>query len=193
VHAADVSHNVFQACERLTATAVVKINLIRLGGLAAVLAGILRVFSSVLPTTSRGIMALYLAIDILLLISSIGLFEFQRLEAGIPGRLALLLQALGALILIGRDLAILSDGFYPTGALSFAIGLDLFAISSWKAKTLPRWVLFLLILSTVIGPIGFFSPNLSILFAASGIVFGIGFASTGIAINLSLLLWKNPN
>jgi len=163
---------------------VVKINLIRLGGLTAVLAGILRVFSSVLPTTSPRIKALYLVIDILLLISSIGLFEFQRLEAGIPGTLAVLLQILGALILIGRDLAILSDAFYPIGALTFAVGLDLFAITSWKAKTLPRWVLFLLILSTVIGPIGFFSPSLSILFAASGIVFGIGFASAGTAICL---------
>jgi len=163
---------------------VVKINLIRLGGLAAVLAGILRVFSSVLPTTSPRIMALYLVIDILLLISSIGLFEFQRLEAGIPGTLAVLLQVLGALILIGRDLAILSDAFYPIGALTFAVGLDLFAITSWKAKTLPRWVLLLLILSTVIGPIGFFSPSLFFLFEASGIVFGIGFASAGTAICL---------
>jgi len=163
---------------------VVKINLIRLGGLTAVLAGILRVFSSVLPTTSPRIKALYLVIDILLLISIIGLFEFQRLEAGIPGTLAVLLQVLGALILIGRDLAILSDAFYPIGALTFAVGLDLFAITSWKAKTLPRWVLLLLILSTVIGPIGFFSPSLSILFAASGIVFGIGFASAGTAICL---------
>jgi len=50
---------------------------------------------------------LYLVIDVLLLISSIVLFEFQRLEAGIPGTLAVLLQVLGALILIGRDLAIL--------------------------------------------------------------------------------------
>ncbi len=115
---------------------------------------------------------------------SIGLFEFQRLETGIPGTLAVLLQVLGALILIGRDLAILSDAFYPIGALTFAVGLDLFAITSWKAKTLPRWVLLLLILSTVIGPIGFFSPSLSILFAASGIVFGIGFASAGTAICL---------
>jgi len=163
---------------------VVKINLIRLGGLAAVLAGILRVLSAVLPTTSPRIMALYLVIDILLLISSIGLFEFQRLEAGIPGALAVLLQVLGALILMGRDLAILSDAFYPIGALTFAVGLDLFAITSWKAKTLPRWVLLLLILSTVIGPIGFFSPSVSILFAASGIVFGIGFASAGTAICL---------
>jgi hypothetical protein len=121
---------------------VVKINLIRLGGLAAVLAGILRLLSSVLPTTSPRIMALYLVIDILLLISSIGLFEFQRLEAGIPEKLAL------------------------------------------ETKTLPHWVLFLLILSTVIGPIGFFSPRLSILFPASGIVFGIGFATAGTAICL---------
>jgi hypothetical protein len=156
----------------------------RLGGLAPVLAGIQRLLSSVLPTTFPRIMALYLVIDILLLISSIGLFEFQRLEAGIPGKLAPLLQVFGALALIGRDLAILSDAFYPVGALTFAAGLDLFAITSWKAKTLPRGVLFLLILSTVISPIGFFSPRLSILFAGSGIVFGVGLASAGTAICL---------
>ena len=57
--------------------------LIRLGGVAAILAGALRGLSSVLPTSSARIMTLYLVIDVLLLISSIGLFEFQRLEAGV--------------------------------------------------------------------------------------------------------------
>ena len=94
----------------------------------------------------------------------------------------MLLEALGALILIARDLAALSDTFYPIGALTFAIGLDLFAIASWRSKTLPRWILILLILSTVIGPIGFFSSHLAFLFAVSGIIFGIGLASTGVAI-----------
>lgn len=137
-----------------------------------------------LPAPPAGIMTLYLVIDTLLLIGSIGLFEFQRLEAGGLGRLAVLLEIVGALILIARDLAILGAAVYPVGALTFAVGLDLFAIAAWRSRTLPRWILIFLVLSTVIGPIGFFSPNLVALFAASGILFGIGFAGAGIAISL---------
>jgi len=161
-----------------------KTNLIRLGGLAAILAGILRGLSSVLPTPSGRIMTLYLVIDVLLLVSSIGLFEFQRVKAGAMGTLAFLLQIIGALILIARDLAILGASVYPVGGLIFAVGLDLFVIASWRSKTLPRLILILLVLSTVIGPIGFFSPGLAVLFTASGILFGIGFASAGLAICL---------
>ena len=129
-------------------------------------------------------MTLYLVIDVLLLVSSIGLFEFQRVEAGAVGTLAVLLEILGSLILIARDLGILGALVYPVGGLMFAAGLDLFAIASWRPKTLPRWILILLVLSTIIGPIGFFSPGLAVLFPASGILFGIGFASAGIAIYL---------
>jgi hypothetical protein len=71
-----------------------KRNLIRLGGLAAILAGILRGLSSVLPTPSGRIMTLYLVIDVLLLVSSIGLFEFQRVKAGAISKL----QTTGKLI-----------------------------------------------------------------------------------------------
>jgi len=162
----------------------IKRNLIRLGGLAAILAGILLGLSSVLPTPSGRIMTLYLVVDVLLLFSSVGLFEFHRLKAGAMWTLAFLLQMLGLLILIARDLGILGLELYPVGALIFAIGLDLFAIASWRSKTLPRWILTLLILSTLVGPIGFFSANLNGLFTASGILFGIGFASAGIAITL---------
>jgi hypothetical protein len=61
-------------------------------------------------------------------------------------------------------------------------GVDLFAIGSWRSRTFARWILMLLILSTVIGPIGFFTPSLAVLFAASGILFGIGFLSAGISM-----------
>ena len=123
--------------------------------------------------------------EFLLLFGSIGLFEFQRVKAGAMGTSAFLLQILGTLILIARDLAILGAAVYPAGALIFAVGLDLFVIASWRSTTLPRWIPILLVLSTVIGPIGFFSPSLAVLFTASGILFGSGFASAGIAISLS--------
>lgn len=137
-----------------------------------------------LPATTAWIMMLYLVIDVLLLVGSIGLFEFQRRKVGVLGSLSLLLEIIGALILIARDLGVLSDSVYPPGALMFAVGLDLFSIASWRSRTLPRWILILLIVSTVIGPIGFFSPGFGVLFISSGLLFGIGFASAGVAICL---------
>lgn len=161
-----------------------KTNLIRLGGLAAILAGILRALASLLPAPTAPIMTLYLVVDVLLLFSVIGLFEFQRVEAGGLGTLALLLEIVALFILIARDLSILGPAVYPAGALVFAVGLDLYAMASWRSRTLPRWILILLVLSTVIGPIGFFSPGLAVLVTASGILFGVGIASAGITISL---------
>ena len=160
------------------------IYLIRLGGLAALLAGILRVLAAALPASTPRIMTLYLVIDVLLLLGSIGLFEFLRIKTGWIARLGVLLEITAALTLIARDLGFLGLGAYPVGALMFAVGLDLFAIAGWKSETFPRSILVVLILSTVIGPIGFFSARLAPLFAASGILFGIGFASAGIVVCL---------
>ncbi len=161
-----------------------KIHFIRLSGVAAGVTGALRVLTSLLPPPTGRIMTLYLTIDVLLLFGCVGLYEFQRLAIRVLETLGLLLEILGALILIARDLALLSSEAYPIGALLFAAGVDLFAIGSWRSRTFPRWILMLLILSTVIGPIGFFTPSLAVLFAASGILFGIGFMSAGISMLL---------
>ena len=162
----------------------VKIHLIRLGGVAAVLAGALRVLTSFLPPTTHRIMTLYLIVDVLLLFGCVGLYEFQRVQIRFLETLAVLLEIVGALILIARDLALLRSEVYPIGALLFAVGIDLFAIASWRSGTFPRWILALLIVSTFIGSIGFFTPSLTVLFAASGILFGIGFLSAGLSILL---------
>ena len=146
------------------------------------LAGILRGLSSVVPATTPRIMLFYLLIDVLLLFGSIGLYGFGRDEIGLLGASGVLLAIVATLILIARDLAIFGESIYPVGALMFAVGLDLLAIGSWRARKFPRWILLLLILSTVIGPIGFFAGGLGILFVASGILFGIGFAGAGMTI-----------
>ena len=162
-----------------------KTNLIRVCGLAAVLAGILRALSSVIPATTARIMLFYFVIDLLLLFGSIGLYGFGGDEIGLLGALGVVLGIVGALILIARDVAIFGESIYPVGALMFAVGLDLLAVGLWRAKKFPRWILLLLILSTVIGPIGFFAGGLGVLFVAAGILFGIGFAGAGITILLT--------
>jgi hypothetical protein len=140
------------------------------------------VLTSVLPATTGKMMTLYLIIDLLLLFGCVGLYQFQWVAVRLPETLGVVLEIVGALILIARDLALLKPEAYPTGALLFAVGLDLFAIGSWKRRSFARWILVCLILSTVVGPIGFFIPGLAILFAASGILFGIGFAGAGVSI-----------
>ena len=160
-----------------------KIWFIRLSGVAAGVAGALRVLTSFLPLTGRT-MTWYLIIDVLLLFGCVGLYEFQRVAVRFLETLGLLLETLGALILIARDLTLLSSEAYPIGALLFAVGIDFFAIGSWRSRTFPRWILMLLILSTVIGPIGFFAPSFAVLFPVSGILFGFGFMSAGISMLL---------
>ncbi len=130
-------------------------SLIRLYGLAAIVAGILRGIASFVPGTTPRVMLLYLVTDVLLLFGSIGLYSFQLEEIGLAGTLGFALQVAGILMLIGRDVAIFGASLYPIGALMFAAGLDLLAVGSWKAKKFPRWILLLWIFSTIAGPIGY--------------------------------------
>jgi hypothetical protein len=127
-------------------------------------------------------MALYFFTDVFLLLGSIGTYGFQREEIGLTGTLGFLLQVVGALIRITRDVAILGSGAYPVGALMFAACLDLLAAGSWKGKKFPRWILIFWVLSTIVGPIGYFTGGLSVLFVVSGMLFGIAFAGGGITV-----------
>src|SRR5437870_13880144 len=60
-----------------------RIRLIRWGGLAAILAGILRGIASFTPTAASAELQLfYFAIDVLLLLGAIGVYAFQKQEIG---------------------------------------------------------------------------------------------------------------
>jgi|SRR5882724_7116153 len=159
--------------------------LIRFCGLAAIVAGVLRGIASVIPGTTPRIMALYFFTDVFLLFGSIGIYGFQHEEIGLTGTLGFLLQVVGSLILITRDVAVLGSGAYLVGALMFTAGLDLLAAGSWKVKRFPRWILILWVLSTIVGPIGYFTAGLSVLFMVSGMLFGIAFAWGGITVLFS--------
>jgi hypothetical protein len=60
--------------------------------------------------------------------------------------------------------------------------MSLFAVGSWIARKLPRWVSVLWILSTIVGFMGYFIPGLNLLFVMSGVIFSISFAGAGIKI-----------
>lgn len=157
-------------------------NLIRLGGLAAIIAGILRGINSLLPSSTPivAIALLYLLTDIFILFGMIGLYGFQYKESGLWGGFGFL----GAIAGIGviRYGAISGANLYSVGALIFTGGLILFAVGSWLANKLPRWVPAFWVLSTIVGICGYFVPGLNLFFVISGVIFGIGFTGAGIKV-----------
>lgn len=160
------------------------VNLIRLGGLAAILGGTLRVINSFVPsdTPSMVLEILYLLTDIFILFGIMGLYGFQHQESGLWGFFGFLLATIGTGIIIGPDGAIAGFNMYPVGSLILAGGLTLLAIGSWIAHKLPRWLPSFWVLSTIVGFIGYFTPGLQLLFIVSGVIFGVGFAGAGIEI-----------
>ncbi len=164
-----------------------RIRLIRWGGLAAVLAGILRVIASFTPTTtSVGLQIFYFVIDVLLLLGVIGVYAFQKQETGRWGFVGFVMALIGAGLLIGHDVVSAVAFLYPVAAFLFAVGISVLAIRSWAANTLPRWTSALLITSTVIGILGFVVGGFDILFIISGVIFGIGFIGAGLTV------WLQP-
>jgi hypothetical protein len=162
-------------------------NLIRWGGRAAVLAGILRGIASFTPTTaSVGLQVFYFAIDVLLLLGTIGVYEFQKKETGRWGFFGFLLALIGAVLLIGHDVVNAVVLLYPVAAFLFALGISVLAIRAWGANTLPHWTSALLITSMVVGILGFFVKGFDVLFIISGVIFGIGFIGTGLTV------WLQP-
>jgi hypothetical protein len=157
-------------------------NLIRLGGLSAIVAGILRGINSFLPSSNPNvtISILYLLTDIFLLFGIMGIYGFQHQESRVWGLCGFLLAIVGIAII--RTGSIAGINLYPSGASIFTVGMSLFAVGSWIAKELPRWVSVLWVLSTIVGFMGYFIPGLDLLFVISGVIFGIGFAGAGIKI-----------
>lgn len=155
----------------------------RLGGLAAVLAGILRAISSFVPSSPNiALEFLYLVIDILILFGVMSLYSFQHEDAKLWGFFGFVLATIGIGLIIGPDGELAGISMYPVGSFIFAIGLSFLAIGSWIANKLPCWAPACWILSTLLGFIGYFVPGLNLLFVISGIIFSIGFAGAGFKV-----------
>ncbi|MGC1308590.1 MAG: hypothetical protein WA885_15295 [Phormidesmis sp.] len=160
-------------------------NLIRLGGFAAAIAGILRGVNSFLPSalSDEAIALLYLLTDIFLLFGMMGLYGFQHQRSGLWGFFGFLLTIIGIAII--RTGTLSTANLYPVGASIFAAGISSFAVGSWIAGNFPKWISAFWIISTVVGFIGYFIPNLNLLFAIAGLLFGVGFASAGLKVFLA--------
>jgi drug/metabolite transporter (DMT)-like permease len=114
--------------------------LIRWGGLAAMLAGALRTAASFWPSAEPGVTLeiLYLVIDILLLFGIFGIYAFQHERIGWFGFVGFLLAVIGTAIIAGPDGTIGVVDMYTAGSLSVGAGIVFLAVGSWAARTLPR-------------------------------------------------------
>lgn len=159
-------------------------NLVRLSGLAAILAGLLRGVNSLAPSSTPSVTLelLYLLTDIFILFGIMGIYGFQYKESGLWGFLGFLFATIGTGMIIGPDGEVSGINMYPVGASILALGLTCLAIGSWIASKFPRWVPMFWVISSILGFIGYFIPNFRLLFVASGVIFGIGFAGAGIKI-----------
>lgn len=154
--------------------------LIRWGGLAAMLAGALRTAASFFPSAEPGVALeiLYLVIDVLILFGIFGIYAFQHDRIGWSGFVGFLLAVIGLTIIAGPDGTIGVVKTYAVGSLSVGVGLVFLAVPSWTARTLPRWVATLWVVSTVVGVLGA-AAGLQSLFVVTGVTLGLGFVGAG--------------
>ena len=160
-----------------------KASLISLGGIAAILAGILRGVASFIPDTTPdlALQLLYFSTDVFILLGIIALYGIQYKETGKLGLWGFLIAIVGILV-IRSSKAITGVNLYPAGALIFSLGLNILGISLWRANVLPSWVVGLWVLSILAGVIVYFVPWLNLLFVIAGLMFAVGFAAAGIKL-----------
>ena len=150
--------------------------------MGAIFAGTLRSITSLIPETTPNVFLLYLAVDLSLLFGVIGLFRFTELARKLVPLLGAGLMFLALVGLIARDLGAAPAGVYAGAAATFSIGLDLFAIHLLLTRKMPIWIPIAWLISTIVGPLGFFIPQLHLLFAISGLIFGTAFAGAGVVM-----------
>lgn len=158
--------------------------LLRLGSIAAILAGLLRIGISFLdysePTTAREL--LYLTIDLCIVFGLLAVYFYQYVELGKPGIVGFVVALSGAAIIVGPDGAIGDVPVYPLGSALLLLGLSTIAIAGWRVALIPRYALASWLLSLVLG-VGTTVPGAPpALLVLAGLAFGVGFLGAGVKI-----------
>lgn len=158
--------------------------LIRFGALAAVVAGILRVVSGLVPATGArdGLEWFYLVIDTLLMFGVIAVYSYQHEESGVCGLVGFVLAVIGIESIGGPDGKIGIVDVYTAGTSVIGIGMAFLAVGSWVAGRLPRYVPVLWMLSTGMGVVAVFANMSGVEFQIAGMLFGLGFVGAGVHI-----------
>ena len=152
--------------------------LIRVGGVAAILAGVLRAASSFASGGSEvERQALYFIVDLLLLLRAFAAYAQNHEAVGRWGAAGFLTTVAG-ILLVRSSRAVPDVDLYPAGALSVAIGWVLLSLAWWRTANGPAFVPVLFVLSIMTGLVGQIVPRAS-LFVVSGVIFGAAVAGAG--------------
>jgi uncharacterized membrane protein HdeD (DUF308 family) len=152
--------------------------LIRAGGMAAIVGGVLRAVASFAPGSEVERQVLYLVVDMFLLLGLLGFYELRHQDIGRTGALGFLLAVFG-LAAVRSSRSIPGLDLYPAGALAFVVGLIAMCGSAWSAKTLAGWVPVAFVVSALLGLVGTVFGNAESLVILSGVSFGAVFAELG--------------
>jgi hypothetical protein len=159
--------------------AVRKETLVRVGGGAAILAGVLRAAASFASGGSEvERQSLYFIVDLLLLLGAFAAYA-QNHEALDRWGAAGFLTTVAGILLVRSSRAVPGLDLYPAGALSVAIGWVLLSLDWWKRANGRAFVPVLFVLSIVTGLVGQIVPRAAVLFVASGVIFGAAMVAVG--------------
>jgi hypothetical protein len=162
--------------------------LIRWGGGAAVIGGVLRALASFAPMISiadTALQLLWLIVDVFLLFGVLAFYALHHERIGRSGAIGFLI-AVVALALIRSARAIAAIDVYPIGAFAFVVGVLLMCVRARQAKRLQGWIPATLIVSIFLGIAGTVLPA-AWLFILSGVLFGAGFVGLGLSVRTSAL------
>ena len=157
--------------------------LIRFGGTAAIVAGVLRAIGSVVPATGSPVtlQILYFFTDLSILFAVLALYLKHHRELGVPGLVGFLLCMLGILIIRSSNL-IPGVYLYRAGALIFSVGLNVFGIRLWRARAMPGWIAAFWVTSVLTGIAVSLAPGFPLLAASAGLTFAVGFVGAGLQL-----------
>jgi len=157
-------------------------SLIRVGALAAMAGGLLRVAASFAPTAISSDLqreSLYVVVDVCLTIGLLGFWALRSTDLGRRGAIGVVITLVGIVTIRANRLIGVVD-LYPAGALAVASGTIVVSVSAWVVKRIPGWIPLMFLLSTLVGVMGSVLEGADVVFVASGVMFGVAFAGLGL-------------
>lgn len=154
--------------------------LVRVGAVAAVVAGVLRIVSTFIPyePNSPGLEALYGVIDLGLMFGLVAVYIASAEAVGLAGLGLFLLALAGVASIVGPDAPAFGIDFYRIGALVFVSGLAGLSVLLLRAGMMRNsavlWLAtFAASLATVVAPQAFM---------AAGLAIGAGYVLAGLEL-----------
>lgn len=152
--------------------------IVRGGGGAAILAGVLRAAASFAWGSQVERQVLYLIVDLLLLLGVLAAYARNHGALGRWGAAGFLTTVAG-ILLVRSSHAIPGLDLYPAGALSVSIGWVWLTFDWRRTANGPALAPVLFALSLATGLVGHLVPRAAALSVASGVIFGAAMAGVG--------------